>query len=223
MFKAADSLPEQIARQLAARIIRGELVARQHLAESWVCQELSASRGPVREAMQMLARWQLVEIIPFRGAQVSQLTAAHVRGLYALVNPLYRLLASQLLSAWQRNEQLEAFTEIATQLAAAQQRNDIEAFVTHSFAILNAVYPIIDNPYLQSALENIQPVLARTYFLAIEHRRSEMDCFLATFNALLQAVQRRDEEAACALLGDYCQHNCALVLAALAQAGGDAA
>ncbi len=73
-FKAPDSLAEQIAHHLAERIIRGELKERERIQEQKVTQTLNVSRGSVREALLILERRHLVNILPRRGAQVSELS-----------------------------------------------------------------------------------------------------------------------------------------------------
>lgn len=63
-FKAPDSLAEQIAHHLAERIIRGELKERERIQEQKVTQTLNVSRGSVREALLILERRHLVNILP---------------------------------------------------------------------------------------------------------------------------------------------------------------
>lgn len=95
-FKAPDSLAEQIAHHLAERIIRGELKERERIQEQKVTQTLNVSRGSVREALLILERRHLVNILPRRGAQVSELSPQHVESLYALIVQLYIMLAESV-------------------------------------------------------------------------------------------------------------------------------
>ena len=99
-FKAPDSLAEQIAHHLAERIIRGELKERERIQEQKVTQTLNVSRGSVREALLILERRHLVNILPRRGAQVSELSPQHVESLYALIVQLYILLAESVARRW---------------------------------------------------------------------------------------------------------------------------
>lgn len=216
-FKAPDSLAEQIARYLAERIIRGELKARERIQEQKVTQALNVSRGSVREALLILERRHLIEILPRRGAQVSELTAQNVKSLYALVMELYILLARAVAQGWREEADLAPFLAIQQRLVDSLQREDIHAFVEHSFDIMRAAYPFADNPYLQETVDNLLPAISRTYHLALERRSSEMGRFLDTFGQLLQAIVERDEARARELLLGYGEHNCQLVLATLAE------
>jgi len=216
-FKAPDSLAEQIAHHLAERIIRGELKARERIQEQKVTQALNVSRGSVREALLILERRHLVVIPPRRGAQVAELTPHKVKSLYALVIELYVLLARAVIERWQSQEELAPFLAIQQQLQDSLQREDINAFVQGSFDIMRAAFPFADNPYLQETLENLLPAISRTYHLALERRKGEMGQFINTFASLLQAIVGRDAEQARQVLLGYGEHNCQLVLAALAE------
>ncbi|MNE23599.1 colanic acid/biofilm transcriptional regulator [compost metagenome] len=216
-FQAPDSLSEQIAHHLAERIIRGELKERERIQEQKVTQAMNVSRGSVREALLILERRHLINILPRRGAQVSELTPQHVRSLYTLMMELYILLAYAVAERWRSEEELEPFRAIQMRLAEARQREDIFAFVDASFAIMQAAYPFADNPYLQQTLENLRPAIARTYYIALERRRGQMGQFGAVFDELLGAVVARDQANVRDVLTGYCQQNCELVLAALAE------
>ena len=76
------SLPEQIAAQLAARIIAGACVPGQRIMEQAVAAEFAVSRGPVREALRLLEKDGLVTILARRGAQVTNLSIAEVKEIF---------------------------------------------------------------------------------------------------------------------------------------------
>lgn len=217
-FKAPDSLAEQIAQYLAERIIRGELKARERIQEQKVTQALNVSRGSVREALLILERRHLIVILPRRGAQVAELTPHNVKSLYALVMELYILLGKAVADRWQVETDLAPFLQIQERLQDSLQREDIDGFVESSFDIMRAAFPFCDNPYLQETVENLLPAISRTYHLALERRKSEMGQFLNTFATLLQAIINRDHPVVRQVLLGYGEHNCQLVLAALADA-----
>ncbi|MDO8697986.1 MAG: GntR family transcriptional regulator [Pseudomonas sp.] len=216
-FKAPDSLAEQIAHHLAERIIRGELKERERIQEQKVTQALNVSRGSVREALLILERRHLIVILPRRGAQVTELTVHNVKSLYALVMELYIVLANAVAVSWRNEADLAPLLYVQRQLQASAAREDIDAFVENSFDVMRAAFPFANNPYLQETLENLLPAISRTYHLALARRKSEMSQFLNTFASLLQAVLARNAEQIRSVLLAYGQHNCTLVLAAMAE------
>ncbi|MBD8493976.1 GntR family transcriptional regulator [Pseudomonas syringae] len=216
MFKAPDSLAEQIAQHLAERIIRGELKPGERIQEQKVTQSLNVSRGSVREALLILQRRHLVVILPRRGAQVTALNAHHVTSLCTLMSELYILLALEVAERWQQQSDLQAFVIIQQRLQDSHDRQDVQAFVEDSFSVMRAAFPFADNPYLQETIENLQPSMSRNYYLALEQRKAEMGDFLELFAQLLHAVIDRDQARIRTVLKAYGLRNCQLVLAALA-------
>lgn len=215
-FKAPDSLSEQIADYLAERIIQGELAPGERIQEQKVTAALNVSRGSVREALLILERRHLIAILPRRGAHVTELSAHKVQSLCALMSEMYILLGNAVAQRWQTPAELEPFVAIQQRLAASLARQDIKAFVEDSFNVMRAAYPFADNPYLQETVENLQPAMSRTYYLALEQRKATMGDYLALFDSLLDAVVARDLPRIRTVLGDYTQRSCQLVLAALA-------
>jgi len=215
-FKAPDSLSEQIADYLAERIIQGELAPGERIQEQKVTAALNVSRGSVREALLILERRHLIAILPRRGAQVTELSAHKVQSLCALMSEMYILLGIAVAQRWQAEAELAPFVAIQQRLAESLARQDVKAFVEDSFNVMRAAYPFADNPYLQETVENLQPAMSRTYYLALDQRKATMGEYLALFASLLDAVVARDLPRIRTVLSDYTQRSCQLVLAALA-------
>ncbi|KPW45762.1 MULTISPECIES: GntR family transcriptional regulator [Pseudomonas syringae group] len=214
-FKAPDSLAEQIAHHLAERIIRGELKPGERIQEQKVTQALNVSRGSVREALLILERRHLVVILPRRGAQVTVLNAHNVTSLCNLMSELYILLANAVAERWQSEDDLAPFMHSQQRLQASFEQQDVRMFVEESFNVMRAAYPFANNLYLEETVENLQPSMSRSYFLALEQRKAEMSEYLALFGDMLAAVLARDLAQIRVVLTRYCQRSCQLVLSAL--------
>ncbi|NAT57972.1 GntR family transcriptional regulator [Pseudomonas syringae pv. actinidifoliorum] len=214
-FKAPDSLAEQIAHHLAERIIRGELKPGERIQEQKVTQALNVSRGSVREALLILERRHLVVILPRRGAQVTVLNAHNVTSLCNLMSELYILLANAVAERWQSEDDLAPFMQSQQRLQASFEQQDVRMFVEESFNVMRAAYPFANNLYLEETVENLQPSMSRSYFLALEQRKAEMSEYLMLFGDMLAAVMARDLAQIRVVLTRYCQRSCQLVLSAL--------
>lgn len=77
------TLPEQIADEVGAAIARGEYADGDRLGEQELSDRFQVSRGPVREALRILAQRDLAVIYPRRGAFVAGVT---LDGLVDLFN-----------------------------------------------------------------------------------------------------------------------------------------
>ncbi|WP_209121115.1 GntR family transcriptional regulator [Alkalihalobacillus sp. BA299] len=69
-----ESLPEQIAKHILKKIMKGDLVPGDKIVEEYIASELNTSRAPVREALYLLQVDQIVERIPRKGTIVKSFT-----------------------------------------------------------------------------------------------------------------------------------------------------
>jgi len=65
-FKPSKNLAEQIALYLGERIIRFELKPGERLIEEELARDLKVSRSPLREALRILEKKWLIDLIPRR-------------------------------------------------------------------------------------------------------------------------------------------------------------
>ncbi len=85
------TVPEQVAAKVADRIIAGLLGPGARIGEQELADEFAISRGPVREAIRILEREGLVEILPRRGAVVTTLSADELRELFEIRAALFEM------------------------------------------------------------------------------------------------------------------------------------
>ncbi len=92
------SISTTIADQIRAIIRSGTLRPAQPLSESKIAAQLSVSRGPVREALQLLVQERLLVRIPNRGVFVADITPDDVAEIYELRHALEARCAAKLLA-----------------------------------------------------------------------------------------------------------------------------
>lgn len=133
------TFPEQIADELGAAIVNGQYADGVRLIEQDLAKSFGVSRGPIRDALRLLERRGLVEVLPRRGAYVRGLSLNAVADLFnvriALAGLAARTMAtngaaSYLETLRRRVEELESaasdpqadpinFARIATRAVAA--------------------------------------------------------------------------------------------------------
>ena len=134
-FKAKESLSEQIAQHLAKQIIHGDMLAGDRIQELRVAGELDVSRGSVREALLILQRRQLIDILPRRGAVVKEMSEAHVRSLYEVMQVLLGLVIRKAIKVV-REEDLDAFIELVHGLQVAAEERELVLMPINSTEII---------------------------------------------------------------------------------------
>lgn len=91
-FKASTNLAEQVYIHLSEKIIQFEIAPGERILEVKLAEELGVSRGPIREALRMLAKCRLLELIPRRGAKVAEITEQTIEWLFEVLVELYIIL-----------------------------------------------------------------------------------------------------------------------------------
>lgn len=215
-FTASESLAEQIARHLAARIIDGALRPGERIQEARVVNELDVSRGSVREALLILESRHLINILPRRGAVVAQLTEQHVHSLYDLYVTLLIMLAQKVALNW-TEQSIRPLIEQVQHIQSLSLGQDKAGFIEAGFGLMHKAFAVAGNPYLAQLLDDLQPAIHRTYALAVRHSPGETAYASRFFAGLMDAVLKREPQNIPAVVETYGQHQRALVLTALAQ------
>ncbi len=211
-FNAPDSLTEKIAQYLAEKIINGELAPKERIQEQKIASELEVSRGSVREALLLLERRYLINIIPRRGAVVTEITPHHVRALYEMVIDLYSLVAVKVANAWQDETEIQPFMDALASMQQQVHEKDVALYVESSFQIMQMADPLVANPYLREIIENLQPAVERTFNLALSKHREEIEQSQQFFEGILKGVLARDPDLIRQTISSYGNHNRDLVL-----------
>jgi DNA-binding GntR family transcriptional regulator len=93
----APSNTEVVADSLREAIIKGWIRPGERIKEIPLAEQLGVSRGPIREALRLLAHDGLVTIVPNRGAIVPTPTSADVLEVYAMRSALGSLALRKLM------------------------------------------------------------------------------------------------------------------------------
>lgn len=91
-FKTSENLSDRIATYLSEKIIRLKLAPGERILEQSISDELGVSRSPIREAIRVLEKKGLVEIVPRCGARVSRVTETLIAGYADVLEVLYGLV-----------------------------------------------------------------------------------------------------------------------------------
>lgn len=213
-FNAPKSMAEQIAQHLAQQIISGQRDAKERIQELKVVEELDVSRGSVREALLLMERRHLVDILPRRGAMVAELTADSVENLFDVFGILVTRLAILVAQRWQQSE-LDDLIQHLVWLQSIAEQDDREEFMAQVFVLLNIAYPLARNEYLHELLVNMQPAVHRCYALAQRYKANDGQAALVFFGALMKGVTQREVDLLPGAVKHYFDHQLERVLAAL--------
>lgn len=187
-------LSRTVADWLAARIISGELVPGERLFETRLAEEAEVSRSPVREALRLLAREGLVELVPRLGAHVATMSPEDATSLYAarlLIEPPCAADAVRSLSRAQADE-LDALHQ---RMRACVEADDAQGFLQANVTYNTRLIAFCRNPVLRELVELTWNKALR-YWSVLIRLPSYMSHSLESNSRLNDAVQARDPVAA---------------------------
>jgi DNA-binding GntR family transcriptional regulator len=186
-FEPAVSLTEKIADHIGGEIITGRLRPRARIQELKVASELGVSRGSVREALLILERRHLVEILPRRGATVSCLEAEDLANCSELVTELQTSFYRKLASCRQFDQ--APFETSIRELAAAVSAGDLNGALDARRAFAQAGFLQLNDFYLVSVLRGLIPAGLRLTHLAAAHPDYDLRDSLRYHQSLLKAME----------------------------------
>lgn len=216
-FKAQESLSEQIAQHLARQIIRGEMLAGDRIQELRIAGELEVSRGSVREALLILERRHLIDILPRRGAVVKDMSEAHVRSLYELAQVLLGLVVRKAIKVMAEDD-MDPFILSIQQLQHCVDERDMDGFFEQSFRFFELAYPFSRNPFVEDIMTNLQPAIQRAYYMALHLDPEESKECLSFFKAIIETIFRRDVRSALEIIREFAEHQSSLVQESIVRA-----
>jgi len=196
--RASSGLGLQIQLKLRERILRWHYAPGHHLGEQELCDELAASRIPVREALRALAEQGLVDQIPNRGCFVKQPDVQSTHDLYDLRLALELFVVERLARSSSLPADLlareRAYWEPLMQIRAAEPV-EAQEFVSADERFHLSLARVLENTYIVEALEDINERL-RFVRLAVQTTPHRFQTTAGEHLMILEAIERKDAEAA---------------------------
>lgn len=117
-------LAEQVSKRIAQGISKGDFLEGERLVEAKLASRYGVSRGPVREALQMLAHQGMVEIRAGKGAYVQGLTSDELEKMLVL-RSTFEGLAARIVAASGTEAHLDKLETISREMQAAREQGDM--------------------------------------------------------------------------------------------------
>jgi len=210
-FKPPSNLCYEIADFLSNQIIKGELKADERIREAELAKELGVSRGPIREALQILERKRLVERKPRRGTRVVRMSSSYVDWLYDIIVELYGLVAKR--AAEHRTERdLVEMRRALTRIKGAATKGNLSDYYEALFHFALVGERAARNPLLEQMLADLEPLTRRVQFDSIRHHAEDLQRSVAFFEQTLHYIQNSNSEMACKKIQEYAQEERKLAL-----------
>jgi DNA-binding GntR family transcriptional regulator len=198
-------LRDEVLAVLRDRIAEGELRPGAHLNERVLCEQLRVSRTPLREAMRILAREGLIELLPHRGARVSELTLADVQHLFEVLAPL-EATAGRLACERITAEALAEIKHLHRRMSAHFLGHKLGQYLQLNRAIHDRIVQAAANPVLLSTHRMVSDRLLWACFLYNEADEARWEEAMREHEQIVCALERRAGDELATLLQLHLQN-----------------
>lgn len=195
------SYADRAYKVIEARIVQLKYPPGFALSEHQLAQELGISRTPVREAFRRLAVDQLIEILPRKGAFVTEVEVKQYLHLLDLRQQLELFMA---VRAARRGtpRQRETMAQLAAELRAGMMEPEQAVFVYADRAYKDLIVEASRNPFVGNIIAPMH-ALSRRFWYYYRHQwhADEAQVAINHHLAVMDAVAAGDEATAAAAVG----------------------
>lgn len=136
-----------LIEKLREMVIEGGLVPGERINEMALATRLGVSRTPIREALKVLAADGLVELVPNRGAIVTEISESDLEAHFEVLSVLEGL-AGELAAARVTPDELDQIRRHHADMVTAFEAGDLQAYFRFNRAIHDAILAASGNPAL---------------------------------------------------------------------------
>jgi DNA-binding GntR family transcriptional regulator len=208
-------LHEEATDRLRDLIVQGRLTAGTRLNERLLTAQLGLSRTPLREAFKVLATEGLVELLPNRGAIVSQMDPVRLAESLAVMGAL-EALAGELACRTATDAQINEIRALHFEMLAYHARGDLAGYFKFNQAIHLKLVKYSGNAVLYNTYRQMNGNVRRARYMA-NLSKERWDAAVREHDEILAALAARDVKRLKVLLSEHLAEKLASVLANLPQ------
>jgi DNA-binding GntR family transcriptional regulator len=206
----AAPVRSQVAATLRSAILAGRFKPGERLVERELCELTGVSRPSVREALRELEAEGLISNVPNRGPVVARVTREDVAHIYEIRGVLEGL-AAQLFAKRASNAQLRQLERAVDAFERASSSGDVDRLIETKGEIYRILFEGAGNTVLPQL---VRTMTARVNFLRRVSlaSRERLPASVEEIRAILEALRRRDPDAAFAASLRHVENACAAAL-----------
>jgi DNA-binding GntR family transcriptional regulator len=210
---ARRPLHEEATDRLRDLIVQGRLAPGTRLNERLLTAQLGLSRTPLREAFKVLATEGLVELLPNRGAIVSQMDPVRLAETLAVMGAL-EALAGEFACLNATDGQINEIRSLHFEMLANHARGDLAGYFKFNQAIHLKIVKYSGNAVLYNTYLQLNANVRRARYMA-NLSQERWDAAVHEHGEILAALGARDVPRIKALLSDHLAQKLSSVLAEL--------
>jgi DNA-binding GntR family transcriptional regulator len=213
---AVRSIREKAYVYIQQKIADGTLAAGRGVSELLLAKDLGSSRTPIREAMNQLAAEGLLEQNASGGMAVAQLTREDIVELYELREALEVFAVGKIARVPLRPSDKERLQRLVDEIQSLQKElekrkelaldaEQMRRFIACDFGFHALLVSMADNSRLQKVINDTRLLISIFAIRRTGHDRVSLESIRRYHQKILDAVARRQSEAAMAALAEHIQ------------------
>ncbi len=187
-------LHETVVERLRDMIVEGELASGERLHDSNLARILQVSRTPVREATKLLATEGLVDLLPGRGARVSELSIEDVLDLFETIAGIERH-ACELAAERMSEPDLDKLQRAHKRMARHHAAGERQPYFKLNHEIHLAIVDASKNTTLQAIHTSLMSRARRARYAALASHARWMEA-MGEHEQIMAALTERDSRRA---------------------------
>lgn len=187
------SLYEAVTQRLREMVLEGELAPGSRISEKQLCEIFDVSRTPLREALKVLANEGLVELLPNRGAKVTEVTLREVVDLFEVMVVLEGL-SGELLVARASNADIAEIRAMHQRMIELYQRHERAEYFLLNQDIHRRLTEIAGNSVLLELETSLSVKITRARYMA-NMLMGRWDESASEHELIIEALEKRDAQA----------------------------
>ncbi len=207
------SLHDEIVSRIRGMIFAGEFVGGQRVPEKQLCEQLSVSRTPLREALKVLASEGLLVLLPNRGARIAQITVENLDEIFPIMGTL-ESLAGEIACSRITDDKIDEIRALHFQMLAHHKRRALNEYFKVNQAIHLKILEATNNKALVATYLSLAGRIRLARFRA-NFSQDRWDQAVAEHEEILDALSRRDASALAQILRTHLENTCQTVKTAL--------
>jgi len=215
----ATTLHQEIVSRIRKMIQKGILVRGQKVNEKDLCESLGVSRTPVREALRQLTSEGLIQLIPHKGAFVSQPCIEEISDLFEVMSVLEGTCA-RLAATRMKEKDLHRIEALQEELETHYQNRDHEAYLKTNHVFHVFIQELTGNRVLNDVINGLRQKIL-LYRQRQLYQPERFDQSIQEHRNLLGAFRTRDPESAESLMKHHLLMQCKALVRLYAHEAGE--
>ncbi|MDQ7977692.1 GntR family transcriptional regulator [Paraburkholderia sp. SARCC-3016] len=195
--------PEAIAERIRSAILEHRLAPGSKLTEAQLCDVFEVKRGPIRQALALLANERLVDLEPNRGAFVASPSLQEVHEVFEMRRIIEMAVIEKVCAGAHGMKRLKSIGSMIGRERKAFETRDFPAWIRLSGEFHTELAALTGNTVLCDCLSGL--VARSTLISALYESLGRSPCSFEDHEAILAAIDAGDAKSAAALMASHLQ------------------